>query len=78
MRFDSKRPLGSFQPSIVACEGLPAKDGNIDVGRIDVDGQAGTSRHFRSNQRRTGAAEWIDALIRGLPIPLRNRMSKPK
>jgi hypothetical protein len=42
---------------------LPTEDRNVDVGGVDIDGQAEAAGHLSRNERRTRA---IERLVDGL------------
>ena len=59
----AKRPAVALQHRCLAGEVLPAGDGDIDIGRIELDGMAAAAGHLGGNDRGAGSAE---RLIDGL------------
>jgi hypothetical protein len=51
------------EPGVLACKGLPTKHRDIDIGRIDLDREAGAAGHLG---RDYGSARTAEGLIHGL------------
>jgi hypothetical protein len=50
-------PTILVEPGILACEGLPAQDRNVDIGRVDINREAGAAGHFRRDDGSARPAE---------------------